>query len=133
MLSYSVVEQAKAALVWLYKKKNLTISKACLEAFAAFSKGYKKRFARARKEGTMKSNWVLMSRSFTVTSLMYDHISWRGDSLVVEVKWFSLTVKAITITIYCRYPSIKAIRTVIKQRILSMSSLIQMIPKCALF
>ena len=90
MLSYSVVEQAKAALVWLYKKKNLTISKPCLEAFAAFSKGYKKRVARARKEGTMKSKFgkdVMSVETFRV--LM--HHAWIAPSCFYSVLYLNTT------------------------------------------
>ena len=119
MLSYSVVEQARAAIIWLYKRNNIQISATCMEAVSLFSKGYKKRIARGRKEGVIKSKigkdamsvesfrvlmrhawmspscfyavfylniaWVLMSRSATVASLMYDHITWQNDALVVEV------------------------------------------------
>ena len=50
MLSYSVMEQARAAIIWLYKRNNVQISATCMEAVSFLA-----RDTRILKRHTWKS------------------------------------------------------------------------------
>ena len=77
----------------------------------------------------LSTAWVLMSRSSTVASLLYDHISWRNDALVVVVIPFHEVI-------WCschRYFSIKETRLGTKPKTWNMPLRTQASPKSVRF